>query len=48
MKRTHTSEQIIDILRQVERQTAQGKTVVVAGTISTDDFYTRMLVEPGC
>lgn len=30
MKKTHTPEQIIDILRQVERETNQGKTVAEA------------------
>ncbi len=30
MKKTHTPEQIIEILRQVERETNQGKTVAEA------------------
>ena len=30
MRKTHTPEQIIDILRQVERETNQGKTVAEA------------------
>ncbi len=30
MKKTHTPEQIIDILRQIERETNQGKTAAEA------------------
>ena len=30
MKKTHSSEQIIDLLRQVERESNQGKTVAEA------------------
>jgi putative transposase len=30
MKKTHSSEQIIDILRQIERETNQGKTAAEA------------------
>ena len=42
MRKTHTPEQIIDILRQVERETSQGKTVAEACralSISEWSFY---------
>ena len=42
MRKTHSPEQIIDILRQVERETSQGKTVAEACralSISEWSFY---------
>ena len=42
MRKTHTPEQIIDLLRQVERETNQGKTVAEACralSISEWSFY---------
>lgn len=42
MRKTHTPEQIIDLLRQIERETNQGKTVTEACralSISEWSFY---------